>query len=252
MINRKRVVATISARMGSTRLPGKVLMLLAGKPVLAHIVERLTHSQYFDDVIVATSTNKGDDAIEQFCNERGIRCYRGSEADVLSRVYEAANICDADIVYRGMGDSPLVDWRIVDKLIELLEEGGYDFVANEITEPTYPIGFDATVFTMSALKDGYETATHPEMREHVTVHIKTNPKRYNIGALIAEGEMIAPKLRLTLDTALDYQAISAVFDALYPINANFSALDVVHFLKENSDIVNINSNVIQKVPELLQ
>ena len=252
MINRKRVVATISARMGSTRLPGKVLMLLAGKPVLAHIVERLTHSQYFDDVIVATSTNKGDDAIEQFCNERGIRCYRGSEADVLSRVYEAANICDADIVYRGMGDSPLVDWRIVDKLIELLEEGGYDFVANEITEPTYPIGFDATVFTMSALKDGYETATHPEMREHVTVHIKTNPKRYNIGALIAEGEMIAPKLRLTLDTALDYQVISAVFDALYPINANFSALDVVHFLKENSDIVNINSNVIQKVPELLQ
>ena len=252
MINRKRVVATISARMGSTRLPGKVLMLLAGKPVLAHIVERLTHSQYFDDVIVATSTNKGDDAIEQFCNERGIRCYRGSEADVLSRVYEAANICDADIVYRGMGDSPLVDWRIVDKLIELLEEGGYDFVANEITEPTYPIGFDATVFTMSALKDGYETATHPEMREHVTVHIKTNPKRYNIGALIAEGEMIAPNLRLTLDTALDYQAISAVFDALYPINANFSALDVVHFLKENSDIVNINSNVIQKVPELLQ
>lgn len=252
MINRKRVVATISARMGSTRLPGKVLMLLAGKPVLAHIVERLTHSQYFDDVIVATSTNKGDDAIEQFCNERGIRCYRGSEADVLSRVYEAANICDADIVYRGMGDSPLVDWRIVDKLIELLEGGAYDFVANEITEPTYPIGFDATVFTMSALKDGYETATHPEMREHVTVHIKTNPKRYNIGALIAEGEMIAPKLRLTLDTALDYQAISAVFDALYPINANFSALDVVHFLKENSDIVNINSNVIQKVPELLQ
>jgi spore coat polysaccharide biosynthesis protein SpsF len=109
MINGRRVVATISARMGSTRLPGKVLMPLFGEPVLARIVERVSRSKYFDDIVIATSTNSGDDAIEAFCKERGYRCYRGSEDDVLARVYEASISCDADIVYRGMGDSPLVD-----------------------------------------------------------------------------------------------------------------------------------------------
>ena len=251
MINDKRVIAVVSARMGSTRLPGKVLLPLCEKPILFHIVERLRHSKYIDEVIIATSVNTGDNAIEKFCIDSDVRCYRGSEEDVLARVYEAAKMGSADIIYRGMGDSPLVDWRIVDKLIELLEEGGYDFVANEITEPTYPIGFDATVFTMSALKDGYETATHPEMREHVTVHIKTNPKRYNIGALIAEGEMIAPHLRLTLDTPLDYQVITRVFDALYPLNPDFSAIDTLDFLKKNPEVSGINSEVAQRVPTLL-
>ena len=251
MINGKRVIAVVSARMGSTRLSGKVLLPLCEKPVLLHIVERLRHSKYVDEIIIATSVNTGDDAIEKFCIDSDILCYRGSEEDVLARVYEAAKTCGADIIYRGMGDSPLVDWRIIDQLVELLERGEYDFVANEITEPTYPVGFDATVFTMSALTDGYKEATHPEMREHVTIHIKTNPARYKIGTLLAEREMIAPQLRLTLDTPLDYQVIAQVFEALYPLNPDFSAIDVLDFLKKNPQIASINSEVAQKVPSLL-
>lgn len=251
MINGRRVIATISARMGSTRLPGKVLMPLAGKPVLTRIMERVSRSKYLDDIVIATSTNTGDDAIEAFCKERGYRCYRGSEEDVLARVYETAKSCNADIVYRGMGDSPLVDHRIVDDLIEKLVEGNYDFVSNEMGDTPVPDGFDATVFTMKALEEGYKEAMHPEMREHVTVHIKTDPKRYKILALRAEGEMIFPGLRLTLDTPQDYEVLSAVFNELYPKNSDFSALDVIHFLKERPDIVNINSEVKQKMPTLL-
>lgn len=251
MINGRRVIATISARMGSTRLPGKVLMPLAGEPVLARIVERIGRSKYFDDIIIATSTNPNDDAIEAFCKERNCRYYRGSENDVLARVYEAAKSCDADIVYRGMGDSPLVDHRIVDGLIEKLCEGNYDFVSNEMGDAPVPDGFDATVFTMKALEDGYKEATHPEMREHVTVHIKTDPKRYKILALRAEGEMLWPELRLTLDTAEDYRVICEVYDALYSENNDFSAPDVINFLKKRPDIVNINANIKQKIPTLL-
>lgn len=251
MINGKRVIATISARMGSTRLPGKVLMPLLGEPVLERIIERLKHGKYFDDIIVATSTNSGDDAIEKFCTERGYKYYRGSENDVLARVYETAKLCDADIVYRGMGDSPLVDPHIVDDLIERLNEGGYDLVSNEMGEYAVPDGFDATVFTMKALEEGYHEATHPEMREHVTVHIKTDPSRYKVLTLKAEGEMFAPDLRLTLDTKEDYEVISNVFEALYPTNSDFSALDCIHYLREHPEVAKINSTIVQKMPTLL-
>ncbi len=251
MINGRRAIATISARMGSTRLPGKVLMPLAGEPVLARIVERISRSKYIDEIIIATTVNPNDDAIETFCAERQYRCYRGSEADVLARVYEAAKSCDADIVYRGMGDSPLVDHRIVDDLILKLFEGNFDLVSNEMGDAPVPDGFDATVFTIKALEDGYNEATHPEMREHVTVHIKTDPKRYKILALRAKGEMLWPELRLTLDTPEDYRVISEVYDALYLENNDFAASDVINFLKKRPDIVNINANIKQKIPILL-
>lgn len=250
MINGKRVVATISVRMNSTRLPGKVLMPLAGKPALERVFERISKSSYIDDVVIATTVNKKDDIIETFCKDRGYSYYRGDEIDVLAGVYNAAKSAQADIVYRGMGDSPLVDWRILDQLLELLVEGSFDFVANEIDEPTYPVGFDATVFTFSALEEGFNEATHPEMREHVTVHIKTNPVRYNIGALHAGEEMYWPELRLTLDTPEDYAVIAAVFDAFRDV-PDFSALDVVRFLRTRQDIVAINAGVKQKVPALL-
>ena len=238
--------------MGSTRLPGKVLMPLLGEPVLLRIVERLQHGKYFDDIIIATSVNSKDDAIENFCNERGYKCYRGSEDDVLARVYETAKSCNADIVYRGMGDSPLVDWRIVDDLIERLDAGSYDLVSNEMGERPVPDGFDATVFTIKALEEGYHEATHPEMREHVTVHIKTDPARYKVLALKSEGEMNAPDLRLTLDTQEDFELITKVFENLYPNNGDFTALDIIKFLGGHPEIAAINSTVHQKIPGLLQ
>lgn len=251
MINGRRVIATISARMGSTRLPGKVLMPLCGKPVLEHIIERVKLSKYFDDIIIATTINPLDDAIEVFAKKHDYHFYRGSEEDVLARVYEAAKSLDADIVYRGMGDSPLVDHRIVDDLIEKLSEGNYDLVSNEMGDAPVPDGFDATVFTLKALEEGYREATHPEMREHVTIHIKTDPERYKILALKAEGHMRESGLRLTLDTQEDYEVISKVYDALYYNNLDFSADDIIQFLMNHPDIAAINSGITQKVPGLL-
>ncbi len=251
MINGKRVIAVISARMSSTRLPGKVLMPLAGEPVLVRIVERVSQSKYIDEIVIATTVNPGDDVVETLCNERGYRCYRGSEEDVLARVYEAAKLCGADIVYRGMGDSPVVDWRIIDQLLEILDKGNFDFVDNEMAEPAYPVGFDATVFTFSALEDGYDEAVDPEIREHVTVHIKINPKRYKIFSVKAEGEMVWPELRLTLDTSEDYQVISAVYDALHSVNNDFSASDAIQFLITHPNIAALNADILQKMPTLL-
>ncbi len=251
MINGKRVVATVSARMGSTRLPGKVLLPLLGKPVLERIVERLKKGKYFDEIVIATSTDPKDDAIENFCVERGYLYYRGSEDDVLARVYETAKKHNADIVYRGMGDSPLVDVHIVDMLLEQLEKDGCDLVSNEMGGKPVPDGFDATVFTMKSLEEGYYGATHPEMREHVTVHIKTDPSRYKVYVCKAEGVMDAPDLRLTLDTKEDYEVISNVFEALYPKNSDFTALDVIQYLREHPEVAQINSTVVQKMPTLL-
>ncbi len=251
MIDGKRVIATVSARMGSTRLPGKVLMPLLGEPVLERIIERVARGKYFDEIVIATSTSKKDDAIETFAIERGYAIYRGSEDDVLSRLAGLAREHRSDIVYRGMGDSPLVDHRIVDDLIEKLAEGGYDLVSNEMGEHPVPDGFDATVFTAKALLEGDETAMHPEMREHVTIHIKTDPERYRTLVLSAEPPLFGSPYRLTLDTKEDYELITKVYEALYPTDPDFSAVDTVRFLDAHPEVARINAGVAQKVPDLL-
>ena len=248
MIGGKRAVAIIAARMKSTRLPGKALMPLCGEPVLWRIVERLSKSAYLDASVIATTLDPSDDAIESFCRDRGISCVRGSEKDVLGRVHAAAKQSQAEVIYRGMGDSPLVDHRIVDRLFELQNEGGYDFVSNELEEPAYPVGFDATVFPFSALDTAAQEARNAQDREHVTLYLYTRPERFSVFSLTAPKELQLPGLRVTLDTPEDYELISQLYDALYPSNPDFSAEEVVTFLRTRPELLAINAHVEQKMP----
>lgn len=246
MINGKKVVFVVSARMGSTRLPGKVIMPLAGQPVVYRIVERLKRSKYVDEIIVATTTNPADDVIESICKKSSFKYFRGSEEDVLSRVAGAAKTCDADIIFRGMADSPMVDWRIVDRLIEILYEGRYDYASNELGGNPYPVGFDASVFPAKVLYEVEKIAKDEVSKEHVTYYIYSHPEKYKIYKQQAEGSMLWPDLRLTLDTKEDYRLISLIYDNLIGQIEDFSADDIIHFLKQHPEYLLINKNIKQK------
>jgi len=247
-INGKKVVATIEGRMTSTRLPGKIMMPLAGKPVMAHMIERHRRSRYMDEVVVATTVNATDDPVVALCKEMDCAYYRGSEADVLGRIVEAGKAHGADILVQGMADSPLVDWRIVDRLIEMLETEGADVASNEFGERKYPDGFDMRVYRFEILRNLEEEHKEEEYREHAGYQLRNDSSAYVRALLSAEGDMFWPELRLTLDTKEDYQLISAVFDELYIGNPYFSADEVVAFLKKRPDLVAINADIKQKTP----
>ncbi len=247
MIDGKRVVATIEGRMTSSRLPGKILLPLRGKPVMAHMIERHRRSRYTDEVVVATTTNATDDPVVALCEEMHCPYFRGSENDVLERVVGAGREHSADILVQGMADSPLVDWRIIDRLIEMLD--GNDCASNEFEE-TFPVGFDARVYSFPVLRAAGENDTGTMYREHAGYSIRSQPQKFKLVNWKAEGTMCWPELRLTLDTAEDYKLISAVYDELYPKNPDFSSADVVAFLKRRPDLVAINREIKQKVPQI--
>jgi spore coat polysaccharide biosynthesis protein SpsF len=248
MIGNKKVVATIEGRMTSTRLPGKIMMPLCGKPVMQHMIERHRRSTYTDEVVVATTVNATDDPVVRLCEEMNCPYFRGSEEDVLGRIVGAGRKHEADILVQGMADSPLVDWRIVDQLVHMLEEGDYDVTSNEFGNDKYPDGFDMRVYRFPVLKLFEEKNSAPEYREHAGYEIRSGEGEYTRGLLHATGDMLWPELRLTLDTEEDYQLISAVYDALYLQNVDFTANDVVQFLKFHPELVAINANIIQKKP----
>lgn len=251
MINGKNVIATIEGRMTSTRLPGKILMPLAGKPVMAHMIERHRRSALTDVVVVATTTNAADDPVVALCEEMGCPYFRGSEDDVLGRVVGAGKAHSADILVQGMADSPLVDWRLVDQSVWLLVEGGYACASNEFEE-TFPVGFDVRCYDFPTLVVAEATDIDPAYREHAGYSIRSHPELFPLGNWRAEGDMFWPELRLTLDTSEDYALLQAVYNELYPRNPDFSAEDVVSFLKGRPDLVAMNAGVVQKVPDASQ
>jgi spore coat polysaccharide biosynthesis protein SpsF len=233
--------------MTSTRLPGKILMPLYGKPVMQHMIERHRRSTYTDQVVVATTSNTEDDPVVELCEQLQCPYFRGSEDDVLGRVVGAGEKYAAEVLVQGMADSPLVDWRIIDHVLELLVSGDHDCATNEMEEP-FPDGFDMRAYRFAALREAAQYDHGSMYREHAGYSIRSRPERYKLVHWHAEGVMRWPGLRLTLDTEEDYRVISAVYDALYPHDEDFSAADVLAFLKTRPDIVAINSAIQQKSP----
>jgi spore coat polysaccharide biosynthesis protein SpsF len=248
MINGKRVVATIQTRMASSRLPGKALLPLAGRPVLAHMLDRHRRSTYTDDIVIATTTDPADDAIEQWARTAEVKCYRGSVKDVLGRIVGAAESMGADVVVQGMADSPLVDPTMLDQAVELLVSGDYDCVTNEFEEDGFPVGFDVRAYTMGALQHAEETDTEEMYREHAGYSIRSRPNRGRVAHWAAEGVLKQPALRLTLDTPEDYEVIRAVYDELYPGNPTFSSEAVIKFLLSNPAVAARNASIAQHAP----
>jgi len=230
-----KIVATIEARMTSSRLPGKVLLPVEGKPVLLHIVERLKRSRYIDDVVVATTINETDDAIEVMCRENGCSFYRGSEEDVLLRVLEAAKSVKADTIVEITGDCPVIDWRVADDLIAFYDAGEYDYCSNMGKRP-YPVGFETQVFSVDVLQRVSELTTNKADREHVSLYIYTHPEIFKIGYREADERFYHPEVEVTLDDKNDYELVKAIYDELYRKDVDFSALDVIDLFKKRPDL----------------
>lgn len=245
-----KIVATIEARMTSTRLPGKVLMPFVGKPALVHLIERLKRSQYLDEICIATTTNAIDEPIVALAHELGVSCFRGSEQDVLGRVLGAARSVSADTLVQITGDCPMMDHRVVDRGIETFFAHDVDYVSNSLSQ-SYPGGFDVQIFPVIILAEVDQLTQDPVDRTHVSYYVYQHPEKYRLHNFEAPPEARAPELRVTLDEESDYTVMAAVFEALYPHSPDFSAAEVVAFLTAHSKIAVLNKNVRQKSPHEL-
>ncbi len=240
-----KIVASIEARIFSSRLPGKVLRPICDIPVLAHMVLRLKRSSFIHGIIIATTTNPQDKAICQLAKEEKVGYFQGSEEDVLERVVECHKRTGTDIIIELTGDCPLIDVYWVDKTIEKFLENKWDFVSNCIPM-TFPRGLDCKVFRFSDLKWMGENIKDSAAREHVSLYFYEEHDRYVIGTVKAPSWLRYPKYRWTLDTKEDFEFIKRVYEALYPENNYFNSWDIMQLLKNNPDLLEINSKVVQK------
>lgn len=238
-----KTIIIVQARMTSTRLPGKVLLPLAGEPMLVRLLERLRRVQRADGIVIATTTNASDDPIAALCAQQGVPCHRGSELDVLSRYADAARLHAADVVVRITSDCPLIDPALIDQLIAVYEEGDSDYVSNMLPS-TWSYGMAVEVFSATALAQAYAEATQDAEREHVTPFIYWHPQRYrlrNVASPVALSHH-----RWTVDTPEDYELVRRLFDHLLPTNPHFTQADVLALLDAHPDWIAINQHVQQK------
>lgn len=234
-----RTVAIIQARMTSTRLPGKVLKEICGKPMLARQIERVARARLVDLVAVATSEDASDDPIAALCAEFGIPSYRGSLADVLDRFQGASErLGPADHIVRLTGDCPLIDPAIVDACVAVHFANGADYTANGV-ERTYPDGLDVEVMTSSVLARAAREANDPFQREHVTPYICRNPEIFSLDALRYPRDLSG--LRWTVDTPADFAFVERVFAKLLPRDPFFGWRDVLALVEAHPEIAAINS-----------
>jgi spore coat polysaccharide biosynthesis protein SpsF len=204
-------VAILQARMGSSRLPGKVLAELGGRTMLERVIERAQASRRVARIVVATSRSSADDGIEAVCRASGIGVFRGSEDDVLDRYVAAARHLEADPIVRLTADCPLLDPGVIDRVIAEFERGGFDYVAN-INPPTYPDGLDVEVIAAAALERAGAEARLRSEREHVTLHIRNHPDRFRIANVESSRDLSA--LRWTVDEPEDLAFVRSIYAAL--------------------------------------
>jgi spore coat polysaccharide biosynthesis protein SpsF len=235
-----KFTAIIQARMGSSRLPEKIFLPLAGKPILWHVVERVSRSKGIDEVVVATSKLPADDRVETWSREKGVPCFRGSEQDVLSRYYEAAAHLKAENIVRITADDPFKDPEVIDRVIELYQRGEYDFAYN--TKPTtFPEGLDVEIFTVDSLAIAFHEAIDPFDREHVTPYLYRHPDRFFQANLSHDEDLSF--LRWTIDTCVDYQMAENIYNNLYGAGGLFLMKDILAYLNKNPKVMEINRDV---------
>ncbi|GAE92678.1 spore coat polysaccharide biosynthesis protein spsF [Gracilibacillus boraciitolerans JCM 21714] len=239
-----KVVAIIQARMGSSRLPGKVLREVMDKPLLYYQLARVRKSNYLDEIIVATTTLANDDCIVDLCMSQNIKVYRGSEQDVLTRYVEATKEANADIIVRLTADCPLLDPVLIDQLIEVFKrEQDVDYVSNVINR-TYPRGLDIEVFSQEALIKVNQWATSTSYREHVTNYLLEHPEKFRLRNVSNPTDISFH--RWTVDTIEDFQLIQHILIALYSGDPYFSFNDVLRLLDDHPEWYQINVDVKQK------
>ena len=240
-----KVIAIIQAHMGSTRLPGKVLLDLAGEPVLARCVNRARRAQTLDEVVVATTTKPADEVIVELCVERGWPCFRGSEEDVLDRYYRAAIAHQANVVVRITSDCPLIEPEVVDRVVqEFLERQPWvDYACNVLPRRTFPRGLDTEVMRFATLERAWREDLNPAWREHVTPYIQRHPDLFHIHGITNEVDY--SYMRWTVDTSQDLAFVRRIYDHFG--HDRFSWREVLVALAEHPEWLRINRHVQQKV-----
>lgn len=231
------ILAVLQARTSSSRLPGKVLRPILGKPMLLRQIERLGRCREFDKLVVATSTSPDDDELAATLAAEGVAVARGSLDDVLDRFMTAARPFKPETVIRLTGDCPLADPALIDTVIRYFRDGGFDYASN-VDPPTSPDGLDVEVMTMAALERTHATTTKMSDREHVTLFIRANPSLFRIGNYTSTPDL--SQLRWTVDEPADLDFVRSVYAALYPRNPAFGTPDILAFLERNKDVQAVN------------
>ena len=240
-----KVVAIIQARMGSTRLPGKVMKEILGKPVILWDLDRIFLSKLIDEIVVAVPYGKENDVIVDTIKEYNdkIVTTRGSEDDVLDRYYQAAVQTNADVVVRITSDCPLIDPVVIDNVIEQFLDDDCDYCSNSLTR-TYPRGLDTEVFSFKSLEEVWNEAKKDYEREHVTPYIIENPDKFKL--LNVANDIDLSHLRWTLDTKDDFEFIGAVYKSIYPKKQLFLMDDILELLDKEPELIEINRHIEQK------
>src|SRR3989344_2648690 len=232
----------IQARMGSTRLPGKILFDLVGKTVLERVIERVQKSKLIDGVIVATTNLPEDDKVKKLCAKIGVPIFRGSEKDVLDRYYQTAKQFHVKHIVRITSDCPLIDATVIDQVIQLYTKSRVDYASNILKE-TFPDGEDTEVFSFVCLGVAWKNAILPSEREHVTPYIRHHPKVFRLKNLTHTPNL--SHFRWTLDEKRDYLFLKKVYEKLEYNNSYFTMNDILAILTSNPKLQNINANIIR-------
>lgn len=239
------VVAIIQARMGATRLPGKTMMSIVGKPMLWHIIQRVREAKLIDRIVVATTTAEIDKQILQLADELGVESYAGSQNDVLDRFYQVAKLFGANVIVRVTADDPFKDPLTIDEAVRFFLENKdhVDYVSNTI-EPTFPEGLDIEVFSFDALEKAWKEAKKASEREHVTSYMWTHLDKFRPANIRHKGENLS-HLRWTVDDEKDLEFTREVYSRLYREDRIFHMKDILTLLNTHPHLKKINAGHVR-------
>lgn len=231
--------------MTSSRLPGKVLLPVLGRPMLHHLVERLRAVPSLHDIVLATTANAADQPLVDFAAREKLQLFRGSEADVMARVIGAAESAKADVIVEITADCPIIDPDIIEQTVRTFLKNSADYVANSLVR-SYPDGMDTQAFRLETLKRSASMTENPLDREHVSRHICHHPELFRHINLVAPPSLHWPELGLTLDEQSDYHLLRRIIETLAPANPLFGCREVLELLKAHPDWIDINRAVVRK------
>ena len=230
--------------MESTRLPGKVMFEICGKTILQIMIDRMKFSKKLDKIVIATSTNKKDDLIENYCMGNDIECYRGSENNLLSRYKKICDILEVGIIAKFGADCPLIDPIVIDKVIDVYLNNNFDYVSNYGPPPrTYPEGMTLDVYSYKILSEAFNESQRPSEKEHISPFFWNNPARYKLHRV--DNDMDLSKVRLSLDYPEDFKLIKIIFENLYAKTNFFSFVDIMNFLNSHPHL-----RILTPIPSL--
>lgn len=234
-------VAIIQSRMSSRRLPGKNLRPILGRPMLARLIERLKYADSLDRICVATSTDASDDPIEALTCSEGVDCYRGSLDDVLQRVTQTAQQCDANVIVDVTGDCPLVDPRMVNACVKRYQRGDADYIYIGLDRLSFPPGLDIQVYSRAGLEEIDHLATTEFDRNNVTPYFYHHPEQFRLVNLYAPLELDRPQYFLAVDYPADFELVSSIFASLHRDGEAFGAREIVRWLDAHPEAARSNA-----------